>query len=353
MADVLNSAMDGDRDAEVVCTAKNHANSPKWKVNASTAFPESHSSLQIVNIDRRPTLQYVAALEARVAELERKLRANTHASASSQGDSTLGEDRNAVGPALSHVTSSHSAKTGISGEQESSDGDSQTSVDELTDHLEGFTISSAGDLRFFGAASGLNLSGHYPGANDAVTASQAQIRSWDAAQLYGVTECPDELRDHLLGLYWRWQNSWQYMIPQYLFLQDLHITKTSRFCTPLLLSAMLALASRYSDRLEVRTDVNDPNTAGLTFFTAAQAMLQHELEAPKTSTIQATVLIGLYITATDKESTGWLYAGQASRMAFNLGLHLDCSKYVQQGLITPEDAFARNVTWWGVYVIDR
>jgi hypothetical protein len=219
--------------------------------------------------------------------------------------------------------------------------------------LEGFTISSAGDLRFFGAASGLNLSGHYLGANDAVTASQAQIRSWDAAQLYGVTDCPDELRDHLLGLYWRWQNSWQYMIPQYLFLQDLHITKNSRFCTPLLLSAMLALASRYSDRLEVRTDFNDPNTAGLTFFTAAQAMLQHELEAPKTSTIQATVLIGLYITATDKESTGWLYAGQASRMAFNLGLHLDCSKYVRQGLISPEDAFARNVTWWGVYVIDR
>jgi hypothetical protein len=61
----------------------------------------------------------------------------------------------------------------------------------------------------------------------------------------------------------------------------------------------------------------------------------------------------LYITAADKESTGWLYAGQASRMAFNLGLHLDCSKHVQQGLITPDDAVIRSVTWWGVYVIDR
>jgi len=235
----------------------------------------------------------------------------------------------------------------------SAENDTQSSLDDLADHLEGFTISSSGDLRFFGAASGLNLSGCYPGTNDAVIANHAHIRSWDAAQLYGMPECPDELRDHLLGLYWRWQNSWQYMIPQYLFLHDLHIAKTSRFCTPLLLSAMLALASRYSDRLEVRTDASDPNTAGLTYFTAAQTMLHHELEAPKTSTIQATVLIGLYITAADKESTGWLYAGQASRMAFNLGLHLDCSKYVRQGLISPEDAFTRNVTWWGVYVVDR
>ena len=345
--------MDGDLGVEAVCTAKNHANLHKWKVNESTAFPSFDPSLQAVKIDRRPTLQYVAALEARVVELEKKLRASTHAPASSHEDRVAGEHGSTVGSALSHVPNFHSTITGIPREQESAEEDSQTSLDELTDHLEGFTISSAGDLRFFGAASGLNLSGHYPGANDAVTASQAQIRSWDAAQLYGVTECPDELRDHLLGLYWRWQNSWQYMVPQYLFLHDLHVAKSSRFCTPLLLSAILALASRYSDRLEVRTDVNDPNTAGLMYFTAAQTMLHHELEAPKTSTTQATVLIGLYITAADKESTGWLYAGQASRMAFNLGLHLDCSKYVRQGLISPEDAFARNVTWWGVYVVDR
>jgi hypothetical protein len=33
--------MDGDRDVEGVCIAKNHANLHKWKVNESTALPDS------------------------------------------------------------------------------------------------------------------------------------------------------------------------------------------------------------------------------------------------------------------------------------------------------------------------
>lgn len=129
--------------------------------------------------------------------------------------------------------------------------------------------------------------------------------------------------------------------------------KSGRFCTPLLLTSMLAYASRYSDRLEVRMNPDEPHTAGTRFYLQAKTMLQHEHEAPTTSTIQATALTGLYAISTDKESLGWLYVGMASRMAFSLGLHSDCSEYVRQGVLSTDDADARNVTWWGVYVLDR
>jgi hypothetical protein len=304
----------------------------------------------MTELSRRASKQYINSLESRVADLERRLAATSHSRGSPQGSEDMAALGDTVMPSDPHPSGFGNETTD---DHELSRVDTHSSVDELADHLEGFTISSSGDLRFFGAASGLNLIGSYSSPGHVVSSSYARTQGLEAAQFGGMTDCPDELRDHLLGLFWRWQNSWQYVVHQGLFLNDLHVTKTSLVCTPLLLNAILALASRYSDRLEVRTEVDDPNTAGMTFYTAAQVMLYYENEAPTASTVQATVLIGLYITAADKESTGWLYAGQASRMAFNLGLHLDCSKHVQQGLITSDDAVIRSVTWWGVYVIDR
>lgn len=40
-------------------------------------------------------------------------------------------------------------------------------------------------------------------------------------------------------------------------------------------------------------------------------------------------------------------------MAFNLGLNLDCSKWVATSLISAEEAEVRKVAWWGCYVVDK
>lgn len=86
-------------------------------------------------------------------------------------------------------------------------------MDEITDALEGFTVGDAGELRFFGASSGLNLSGYYSSATHNASPSGARKRGLESARAFGFTYPSDELRDHLLGLYWRWQNSWQYLVP--------------------------------------------------------------------------------------------------------------------------------------------
>lgn len=252
-----------------------------------------------------------------------------------------------------------SARLLRSGESNSTNQDTPSSgksnateeTDEVVEMLGRFTLGDAGDLRYFGAASSFNLGHNVP--THVASAARAQEDGLQAAQISGMQDVPNELRDHLLDLFWRWQNSWQVLVPQASFLDDLHTGVMGKYCTALLLRAILALASRYSDRSEVRTDPNDPNTAGAAFAADVDIMLHFEIRAPTISTIQAAALYGLYVNATDNESLAWLYAGIASRMSFSLGLHEDCSDLVRSGALSRQAADARNLTWNGVYIVDR
>lgn len=169
-------------------------------------------------------------------------------------------------------------------------------------------------------------------------------------------EISQDLHEHLLQLYWTWQNPWQYFISPTLLTSSLlgePISLFGPFHSPLLLAAVYALASRYSDRPEIRTDPQDPNTAGETFLIQVRIMLQYESEAPTTRTVQAVLLLSLIETARDKEALGFTYCGMATRMALNLGLHIDSSPCVSKGLLTAEELEDRQVTWGGVYMLDK
>lgn len=82
-------------------------------------------------------------------------------------------------------------------------------------------------------------------------------------------------------------------------------------------------------------------------------MLQYECEAPTTTTVQAVLLLSLCETARDKEALGFMYCGMATRMALNLGLHVDCSSCVSDGLLTDDEVKDRQITWWGVYMFEK
>jgi hypothetical protein len=225
-------------------------------------------------------------------------------------------------------------------------------IDELTDALGCFTLGDAGELRYFGASSNFTIiQNHSLKVASSVEARNRGIAA--ARQMPAFFEPSDELRDHLLGLFWRWQNSWQYLVSRESFVLDLYVEKSGRFCTPLLLTAMLALASRYSSRPELRANPNDANTSGEIFASQAKTMLHYEYEAPTTSTVQATALLGLYWASIDNEGLGFMYIGMATRMAMNLGLQSDCTSYAAKGLVSEEDVEARNIAFWGVYVLDK
>ncbi|KAH7239631.1 nitrogen assimilation transcription factor nit-4 [Fusarium solani] len=162
-----------------------------------------------------------------------------------------------------------------------------------------------------------------------------------------------ELQEHLLELYWTWQNPWNYIVHKGAFSRAFHSRTYGRYCTPSLLSAIFALAARYSDRRELRAVPNDPSTAGYALFEQAKILLLYESQAPTVATVQAAALMAIRALSDNQEALGWLYCGNAARMALSLGLHIDCSQWVASGLISQDEAEVRKVTWWGCYTVDK
>lgn len=109
----------------------------------------------------------------------------------------------------------------------------------------------------------------------------------DTADDKGVS---DELQAHLIDLYFEWEQPWFQVVNEKLFRESL--VCGGRYCSPLLLTCVLALGSRYCDRVEVRSDPSDSNTAGKKFIERAERLVQHDLRWPKITTIQSLAIMG-------------------------------------------------------------
>lgn len=48
-----------------------------------------------------------------------------------------------------------------------------------------------------------------------------------------------------------------------------------------------------------------------------------------------------------------LLSGMSMRLAFDLGLHLDMTPYVEKGDISAFEADVRRIAFWGSYVADQ
>lgn len=100
-----------------------------------------------------------------------------------------------------------------------------------------------------------------------------------------------EVEAHLLDLYFVWDNPWFQVVDEALFRDSK--SKKGRYYSPLLLHCILACGSRYSDRVEARSDPNDANTAGRPFLDTIEALLQDELKRPNITTIQSLAILSI------------------------------------------------------------
>ncbi|KAH7020463.1 nitrogen assimilation transcription factor nit-4 [Ilyonectria destructans] len=227
-------------------------------------------------------------------------------------------------------------------------------LSEVTGLIGRLNVSDDGQLHYFGSQSNYHLLRGQLGNITRESSLLMQQQGIAATtQLGKAHSIPPDLQNHLLDLYWRWQNPWNHVIHKEAFLRDFHQKGDGKYCTELLLSAIFALASRYSDRPELRSIPDDPSTAGQGFLTQSKILLLYESEAPTVTTVQAACLMALRTMSDNKEALGWLYCGNATRMAFNLGLHLDCSRELAAGYITELEAEVRKVTWWSCYNLDK
>lgn len=95
----------------------------------------------------------------------------------------------------------------------------------------------------------------------------------------------------MINLYFEWEQPWFQVVNETLFRESLACG--GRYCSPLLLNCVLALGSRYCDRLEVRSDPLDSNTAGKMFISEAEKLIQNDLRWPKITTIQSLGIMGM------------------------------------------------------------
>lgn len=110
------------------------------------------------------------------------------------------------------------------------------------------------------------------------------------------TQVSPELKDHLFDLYFAWEQPWCWVVNEHLFRES--ESHGGRFCNPLLLNCVLAMASRFTDRVDVRSDPADPNTAGSLFFDNAQVLLHYDLKWPTITTIQSLSIMGtMYVVS--------------------------------------------------------
>ncbi|KAJ6129437.1 hypothetical protein N7512_002217 [Penicillium capsulatum] len=161
----------------------------------------------------------------------------------------------------------------------------------------------------------------------------------------------DELRAHLIDLYFEWEQPWLQVVNEQLFRDSLACG--GRYCNPLLLNCILALGARYSERLDVRSDPNDPNTAGKLFLENAERLVANDLRWPKITTIQSLAIMGMVYVAMGSDAAGWLHQGMAGRLALDMGLNMDPAVLAGAVSLPPIEIELRRQIYWALYCTDK
>jgi hypothetical protein len=154
------------------------------------------------------------------------------------------------------------------------------------------------------------------------------------------------LVQHLLALYFCWE------YPTFASLSKEHFVKDfcdgrHRYCSPILVNALLALGCRFSTQPNTRANADDPYTSGDHFFQEALRLFHRESQHTTLTTIQALGIMSIREASRGRDSESWYYAGQSMRIAIEMGLH-------RVGSDGDEDELAvQAATFWGAFALDH
>ncbi|RIA83396.1 fungal-specific transcription factor domain-containing protein [Glomus cerebriforme] len=156
---------------------------------------------------------------------------------------------------------------------------------------------------------------------------------------------PKELCDQLLEAYWKEVHPYMPFIDK----QDLmekYNNLEANYSSIILLYAIFSITARF---------VNDPSIRmysegfpGSVFYVKAKELLKDEFDKASISIVQALLMLSIQIHG-QKDSVTWVYIGLAIRLAQDMGLHRDSSKWnfdERQGEV-------RRRVWWACCLIDR
>ncbi|CAK7234534.1 hypothetical protein SBRCBS47491_008981 [Sporothrix bragantina] len=191
-----------------------------------------------------------------------------------------------------------------------------------------------------------------------------------------LANIPFEAHNHLINQFWSCYNTIIHIVHRKAFELDSGMLVSSRddsssggidnrsanlignnlasgngtYYSPFLHVCMLAIGYRYADRS--RADVQafaTPDGESL-LHEEAKRQVDHELQMPGgIPSLQALLLLGDLECGVGRYNTGWLYAGMACRLIFDLGLNRQISQAGQSRL----DMEVKRTVLWGCVLLDR
>ncbi|TEA19756.1 Nitrogen assimilation transcription factor nirA [Colletotrichum sidae] len=239
---------------------------------------------------------------------------------------------------------------------------SSTAFDDLCATFEGalslnesVNYDQDGEMRYFGPSSGrLEFQADSSPETDDQGSSPATIKSVELNRYIlpiESEEYPDDLKNELIDMFFKYHNPGFQVIDEKLFRHSMK--SKGRFYSPLLLNCMMAVGSRYSDRIDVRSVPEDSNTAGKPFLHKAEVLLHYDMKRPTLTTIQSmAILVGAYVSY-GCDAAGWLHQGMANRLALDMGLNLDASSLAGSNLMSSEEIELRRQIYWALYCDDK
>ncbi|CDS00932.1 hypothetical protein [Sporisorium scitamineum] len=350
--------------------------SPPPAAPASPARPPASSSLHVTheshNSTPTPNSPTSSAVASIIADLGHPRHAIGHAS-SSRTHSSASPSQHATGRAvMSNLRVNDRGESRYHGPTSASF--NAPEVLTADDHREGEEggVAPGGRLRVEGAASTVN--GLDAGSRqqqqqrvtldpalmtDRLTSLAARERQQEVINVVAGKMDFDgvepELAIHLLNLHWNRQHHAYLVTYRPLFMRDMAAPPgKAKYFSKLLFHAILFGAAKFSDRIaRVRSDVNDPSTAGLQFLERVQQLLPEALIKSRITTVQALLLLACTHYARGSESAAWLHSGLAFRMAIDLGMNEDSVELVASGNMALEELELRRRVVWAAFVIDK
>lgn len=121
----------------------------------------------------------------------------------------------------------------------------------------------------------------------------------------------------------------------------------ARYCSAVLLNAVLSLACNYSDRVASQTETPQPDRPGDVYFAEAKSLLNAS-EEPSLTACQALGIMGMRETSCGRSKSGYAYIGRAIRMAMTMNLHLQPQPSAESGIRQVDIEIAK-LTFWQLH----
>ncbi|KAI5920243.1 fungal-specific transcription factor domain-containing protein [Camillea tinctor] len=253
-------------------------------------------------------------------------------------------------------------KESVNENDETSDEDDDDDDDDDYDNPNFLSVDETCQARVYGATSSLPVSsparptlmGHNNVAQayrDQLIASAAigRQREHHLRTLSTIRGVPAEVALHLLDLHWNRQHHTFLLTYRPAFSREL--VDGGPYCTDFLLNAVFACASKFSERISLRSDPSDPESAGQQFFSHCDTLLHRDSLLTQSSipTVIGLLMLGSTFNARGSTTKGWLYTGYAIRMVYDLGLHLDSEIHRSNA----EEVEIRRRVFWGAFICEK